>query len=72
VAGGVATFFAAAAAAVLIVRVQTEPDWLPSRSTSSLFSAPFTVGERSGRVDVVARGRAADYRENQFLAWGVK
>jgi hypothetical protein len=72
IAGGVTGLFAAAAAALLLVRAQPEPDWLPSRSTSNLFAAPFTVGERSGRVDVIARGRASDFRENQFLAWGVK
>lgn len=72
IAGGLTTAFAAAAALLLTLRPAATPNWQASRSTANLFHAPFVLGERSVRVDTIARGRAADFRENQFLAWGVK
>jgi hypothetical protein len=76
VAFGAATALALAAAAALLVTrgsVQQAPELALSRSTQSLFDAPFPrQGGTSARVDRIADARARDYRANLFARMGVR
>ncbi|MBI5533215.1 MAG: hypothetical protein HY898_10890 [Deltaproteobacteria bacterium] len=76
VAFGAATALALAAAVALLVTrggVERAPELALSRSTQSLFDAPFPrQGGTSARVDRIAEARARDYRANLFARMGVR
>ncbi len=43
------------------------------RSTQPLFREPFpTAGGESERIDRIAMARASDFRDNEFVRWGVR
>ncbi len=66
---------ALAAGVLLFLTTSRPPDEVPlakARSTQPLFGEPFKAGETSARIDRIALARAADYRDNRFVKWGVK
>jgi len=73
---GAATALALAATVALVVTrggVPREPEMALSRSTQSLFDAPFPrQGGTSARVDRIADARSRDYRANLFARMGVR
>jgi hypothetical protein len=81
-AGGVVLMIAAAAGFALFLGTSkdalpsgSEASWLHDRATESSFRAPFASGDRGSqtdRIDHIFAARSEDYRDNQFLAWGVK
>jgi hypothetical protein len=86
IAFGATAFLAAAAAAVLFLRVSKPASeiasgaasasvstMVASRSTQDLFPDPFPrEGGGSARIDRIATARARDLRQNRYASWGVR
>jgi hypothetical protein len=80
--GAASVALAAAAAALLFLSglsrssapaASVEPSALVRpRSTAPLFSEPFETGETTARMDLIARERSRDLRDNRYAAWGVR
>lgn len=78
---GAASVAVAAAAGVLLLIGAERSELAPStrestllrtRSSAALFSERFEVGATTARIDVIARERGRDLRDNRFAAWGVR
>lgn len=51
---------------------RAEINFMPARSTGSMFAEPFANSTASERIDRIAQARQRDLRENRYLLWGLR
>lgn len=76
--GGASAVLAAAATWMLFIGTAAKEapappaDYAKPRSTASLFSETFDTQGTTARVDLIARERSRELRDNRYASWGVR